>query len=62
MCRKFSFIALLILMGCYPQLAICITEMLPTGAYAYANQGYDYRQILGAYYPGVAIARLESER
>jgi peptidoglycan hydrolase-like amidase len=33
--------------------------MSQTGAYAYANQGYDYRQILGVYYPGVAIARLK---
>lgn len=29
--------------------------MSQTGAYAYARQGYDYRQILGVYYPGVAI-------
>ncbi len=29
--------------------------MSQNGAYAYANQGYDYRQILGVYYPGVAI-------
>ncbi len=36
--------------------------MSQTGAYAYAAQGYDYRQILGGYYPGVAIARLESKR
>jgi len=36
--------------------------MSQNGAYAYANQGYDYRQILGVYYPGVAIARLEAER
>jgi peptidoglycan hydrolase-like amidase len=35
--------------------------MSQTGAYAYANQGYNYRQILGAYYPGVAIARLEKK-
>jgi peptidoglycan hydrolase-like amidase len=35
--------------------------MSQTGAYAYANQGYDYQQILGVYYPGVAIARLESK-
>jgi peptidoglycan hydrolase-like amidase len=27
---------------------------------AYANQGYDYRQILGTYYPGVEIARVEA--
>ncbi len=33
--------------------------MSQNGAYAYANQGYDYRQILGVYYPGVAIALLE---
>lgn len=35
--------------------------MSQNGAYAYANFGYDYRQILGTYYPGVAIARLESK-
>ncbi len=35
--------------------------MSQNGAYAYANQGYDYRQILGIYYPGVGIARLESK-
>ena len=35
--------------------------MSQTGAYAYANQGYDYRQILGLYYPGVAITRLKSK-
>lgn len=35
--------------------------MSQTGAYAYATQGYDYRQILGVYYPGVAIALLESK-
>ena len=35
--------------------------MSQTGAYAYAAQGYDYRQILGVYYPGVVIARLESK-
>ena len=35
--------------------------MSQTGAYAYANQGYDYRQILAVYYPGVAIAKLESK-
>ena len=35
--------------------------MSQNGAYAHA-QGYDYRQILGVYYPGVAIARLESKR
>ena len=33
--------------------------MSQNGAYAYAAQGYDYRQISGVYYPGVAIARLE---
>ncbi len=32
--------------------------MSQMGAYAYANQGYNYRQILEAYYPGVAIALL----
>ena len=36
--------------------------MSQNGAYAYANKGYDYRQILGVYYPGVAIARLEPKR
>ena len=36
--------------------------MSQTGAYAYANQGYDYRQILGVYYPGVEIAKLESKQ
>jgi stage II sporulation protein D len=36
--------------------------MSQNGAYAYANQGYDYRQILGVYYPGVAIALLEEKR
>ena len=35
--------------------------MSQTGAYAYAAQGYDYRQILRVYYPGVAIALLESK-
>ena len=35
--------------------------MSQTGAYAYATQGYDYRQILGVYYSGVAIARLEAK-
>ncbi|PSB26096.1 sporulation protein SpoIID [Chlorogloea sp. CCALA 695] len=35
--------------------------MSQNGAYAYANQGYDYRQILGVYYPGVDISRLESK-
>lgn len=35
--------------------------MSQTGAYAYANQGYDYRQILEVYYSGVAIARLEAK-
>ena len=33
--------------------------MSQTGAYAYAAQGYDYRQILGVYYSGVEIARLK---
>ncbi len=33
--------------------------MSQTGAYAYAAQGYDYRQILGVYYPGVAIPQSE---
>ena len=37
------------------------TGMSQTGVYAYANQGYDYRQILGVYYPGVEITRLESK-
>ena len=36
--------------------------MSQTGAYTYSSQGYDYRQILGMYYPGVAIALLESKR
>jgi len=36
--------------------------MSQTGAYAYANQGYDYRQILAIYYPGAEIARLEAKR
>ena len=36
--------------------------MSQSGAYAYASQGYDYRQILGVYYPGMAIARVESKR
>ncbi len=35
--------------------------MSQNGAYVYASQRYDYRQILGVYYPGVAIARLESK-
>lgn len=35
--------------------------MSQNGAYAYASFGYDYRQILGVYYPGVAIALLESK-
>jgi peptidoglycan hydrolase-like amidase len=30
--------------------------MSQTAAYGYANLGYDYQQILGVYYPGVAIA------
>ncbi len=29
--------------------------MSQNGAYAYANLGYSYQQILGVYYPGVAI-------
>ncbi len=33
--------------------------MSQNGAYAYANQGYDYWQILGVYYPGTEIARLK---
>ena len=36
--------------------------MSQNGAYAYANLGYSYQQILGVYYPGVAIALLESKR
>ncbi len=36
--------------------------MSQNGAYAYANQGYSYQQILGVYYPGVAIALLESSK
>ena len=36
--------------------------MSQTGAYAYANFGYDYRQILGTYYPGIEISRLETRK
>ncbi len=36
--------------------------MSQNGAYAYASQRYDYRQILGVYYPGVEIGRLEPKR
>lgn len=36
--------------------------MSQTGAYQLANQGYNYRQILGYYYPGAATARLEPKR
>ena len=36
--------------------------MSQNGAYAYANQGYDYRQILGVYYPGVELSLLEEKR
>lgn len=32
--------------------------MSQTGAYKLANQGYNYQQILGRYYPGVSLARL----
>lgn len=33
--------------------------MSQTGAYDLASQGYDYQEILGRYYPGVSLARLE---
>ena len=36
--------------------------MSQTGAYKLAEQGYDYRQIIGYYYPGAATARLEPKR
>jgi peptidoglycan hydrolase-like amidase len=36
--------------------------MSQTGAYKLAAQGYDYRQIIGYYYPGAATARLEPKR
>jgi hypothetical protein len=32
--------------------------MSQTGAYQLATQGYNYQQILGAYYPGVQLSRL----
>jgi Stage II sporulation protein len=32
--------------------------MSQTGAYEFANKGYDYQEILGHYYPGVGLARL----
>jgi peptidoglycan hydrolase-like amidase len=32
--------------------------MSQTGAYQLANQGYNYQQILGNYYPGVQLSRL----
>jgi peptidoglycan hydrolase-like amidase len=32
--------------------------MSQTGAYQLASQGYNYQQILGAYYPGVQLSRL----
>lgn len=35
--------------------------MSQSGAYQYAARGYDCQQILGAYYPGAEIARLESK-
>ena len=34
-------------------------DMSQRRAYASSNQGYDYRQILGTYYPGVESARVE---
>lgn len=36
--------------------------MSQTGAYKLAESGYDYQQILGYYYPGVQLARLELEQ
>lgn len=33
--------------------------MSQTGAYALARQGYDYLQILGAYYPGTNLTRIQ---
>lgn len=36
--------------------------MSQTGAYKLAAQGYNYRQILGHYYPGVETARLELKK
>lgn len=36
--------------------------MSQTGAYKLAAQGYNYRQIIGYYYPGAATARLEPKR
>lgn len=33
--------------------------MSQTGAYALAKQGYDYLHILGAYYPGTSLARIQ---
>lgn len=36
--------------------------MSQTGAYQLAAQGYDYRQILGYYYPGTATTRLQPKR
>lgn len=36
--------------------------MSQTGAYKLAEQGFDYRQILGYYYPGAATTRLEPKR
>ena len=35
--------------------------MSQTGLMLMQIQGYDYREILAVYYPGVAIARLESK-
>jgi peptidoglycan hydrolase-like amidase len=35
--------------------------MSQTGAYDLASQGYDYQEILGRYYPGVSLARLETK-
>jgi stage II sporulation protein D len=36
--------------------------MSQTGAMKLAEQGHDYRQILGTYYPGVGLARFEVDR
>ncbi|PSB05276.1 SpoIID/LytB domain-containing protein [Merismopedia glauca] len=35
--------------------------MSQTGAYQLANQGYNYQQILGNYYPGVQLSRLGAQ-
>jgi peptidoglycan hydrolase-like amidase len=36
--------------------------MSQTGAYALSKQGYDYLHILGAYYPGTSLARIQISR